>query len=427
MSGWEEDGKVCVREIKRLVDRAVKVPSDLVERISRAAAHSHAAWVEARKNSNFKEFEPHLQNMLDLRIEEAQALGYANRPYDAMIDLFEPYATERSIGQVFDELRGELVPFVQAIAGAEKKSDALIHGPSFPEEKQRAFGLKVVEAFGFDFEAGRQDSTVHPFCAGTLGDVRITTRFYPDDLRPAIFGMMHEAGHGLYEQGYSPDHRGTPLAQAVSLAVHESQSRLWENLVGRSLPFWKGYFPVLQETFPEALGSASLMDFYEAINIIEGSLIRVEADEATYQLHIILRFELESDLVNRRVAVADLPEAWNDKMDQFLGVTVPGDAEGVLQDVHWSEGLFGYFPTYCLGNIYSAQLFNKAARDIDGLEKSFEKGNFQELLSWLRTNIHSQGRRYPAEVLLERVTGEKPSARYLMDYLRRKFGPLYGL
>jgi carboxypeptidase Taq len=426
-SALDDDQQACLRDIKRQVDRAVKIPSDLVEAISRHVALSNAAWEKARADSDFDHFAPFLSTMVDLRIEEAQALGFADRPYDAMIDVFEPFASEASITAVFDDLRSRLVPFVQTILSKPKKSDALIHGPDFPVDKQREFGLKVIKDFGFDLEAGRQDVSVHPFCAGTMGDVRLTTRFFANDLRPALFGMFHESGHGMYEQGFDSAKRGTPLAEYISLGIHESQSQLWESMVGRSLPFWKHYFPQLQEAFPKALGGASLQAFYEAINIIEGSLIRVEADEATYQLHVILRFEIESDLVNRRIAVKDLPEIWNKKMKDYLGVDVPNDGQGVLQDVHWCEGLFGYFPTYCLGNLYSAQFYAKAQKDLGDLDAQFERGEFAPLREWLRENIHKHGRRYTASELVERVTGEPLSAVPFMDYMQEKFGPLYDL
>lgn len=427
MDDFDSDQKVCIREIKRQVDLATKVSSDLVEKISRHVSLSNAAWVKARENSDFSHFAPFLEKMVELRKEEAEALGYKDNPYDAMIDRFEPYADEASISKVFEDLRERLVPFVQNILSKPKKSDGLIHGPKFDIEKQRQFGLGIIRDFGFDFEGGRQDVSVHPFCVGTMGDVRITTRFYDDDLRPAVFGMFHEAGHGMYEQGFKSKYSGTPLAEHISLAIHESQSRLWENLVGRSMAFWKHYYPALQSTFPEALGQAGLEEFYEAINIIEGSLIRVEADEATYQLHIILRFEIESDLINGRIDVGDLPDEWNRRMEQYLGVKVPNDAEGVLQDVHWSEGLFGYFPTYCLGNLYSAQFFAKASEDIPDLDLLMEKGDFKPLLTWLRENIHCHGKRYPALELVKRVTGKPLSPESFMDYLEKKFGPLYGM
>lgn len=422
-----EDHQAMLREIKRSVDMATRVPGDLVEAISRHASHSNAAWVEAREKSDFTHFAPFLEKMIDLRVEQSHALGFSEHPYDAMIDRFEPFADESYISSVFDDLKEKLVPFVKKITAQPRKSKSLICGPLFPEDKQRQFGLEVIRKFGFDFEAGRQDVSVHPFCVGVPGDVRITTRFYPNDLRAALFGMMHEAGHGLYEQGFDEEYFRTPLAEAVSLAVHESQSRTWENMVGRSLSFWKHFYPDLKETFPDALGSASVDEFYNAVNVVEGSLIRVEADELTYQLHIILRFEIEKELINRKVSVSDLPELWNRKMEEYLGIEVPSNAQGVLQDVHWSEGLFGYFPTYCLGNLYGAAFFEQLKQDIPDVDSRIEKGRFGDLLSWLRQNIHRHGKRYPAGELVERVTGKKLTAEPFMKYAVSKFGALYDL
>lgn len=422
-----EDHRAMLREIKRSLDLATKVPGDLVEAISRHASHANAAWVEAREKSDFSHFAPFLSKMVDLRIEQSDALGFSERPYDAMIDRFEPFADENYISSVFADLKERLVPFVLKILDKPKKSDALICGSDFPVDKQREFGLKVIRQLGFDLNAGRQDVSVHPFCVGVPGDVRITTRFYPNDLRPALFGMMHEAGHGLYEQGFQEKYFGTPLGEAVSLAVHESQSRTWENVIGRSQPFWKHFYPKLQKTFPEAFGNASLDEFYEAINIVEGSLIRVEADEVTYQLHIILRFEIESELVNRRVSINDLPELWNQKMEEYLGINIPNDSQGVLQDVHWSEGLFGYFPTYCLGNLYGAAFYEQMKNDLPGINEQIEAGRFTDVLAWLRQNIHRNGKRYPAGELVRKVTGENLTAEPFMKYINEKFGPLYDL
>ncbi|MDP8254916.1 MAG: carboxypeptidase M32 [Candidatus Alcyoniella australis] len=421
------DQQANVRELKREVDRATKVPPNLVQELARHGTISHQAWAEARKNSDFAAFAPYLKKMIELRKQEAACLGFADRPYDALLDLFEPYADEASTKALLDDLRGRLVPFLQKILAKPKHDLGVIVGKNYPIDKQREFGLKVIKQFGFDFEGGRQDISVHPFCTGSLGDVRITTRFYKDDLRPSLFGMMHEGGHALYEQGIDPANVDTPLGESVSLGVHESQSRMWENLVGRGLPLWKHFYGDLRQTFPEALSSVGLDEFYKAINVVEGSLIRVEADEATYNMHIILRFELESEMFNGGIEVEDLPQAWNSKMKQYLDVDVPDDAQGVLQDVHWCEGMMGYFPTYTLGNLYASQLFAKASQDLGDLGEMFAQGEFKPLLDWLRTNVHSQGKRYVASELVERVTGKPPSAEDFMKYLETKFGALYDL
>ena len=421
------DQQANVRELKREVDRATKVPPDLVQELARHGTLSHQVWAEARKESDFAKFAPYLAKMLDLRKQEAACLGFEDKPYDAMIDLFEPYMDEEKTKELLYQLRDKLVPFLQKVLSKPRHDLGLIVGKDYPQDLQRDFGLEVIRNFGFDFMAGRQDVSVHPFTTGSLGDVRITTRFYDDDIRPSLFGMMHEAGHALYEQNLDADLDMTPIGQSVSLGVHESQSRLWENQVGRSLAFWKHFYGSLQATFPQALSGLGLDEFYKAINVVEGSFIRVEADEATYNMHIILRFELESDMFAGRITIDDLPDAWNAKMKEYLDVEVPDHANGVLQDVHWSEGMMGYFPTYSLGNIYSAQLFAKINEDIPELPNFIAKGEFKPLLDWLREKIHLPGRRYKAAELIERATGQAPSVDPLMEYLERKYGELYNL
>jgi carboxypeptidase Taq len=344
-----------------------------------------------------------------------------------MLDDFETGMDERSAAAILDDLRARLVPFLRKILAARRTDIPELVGRRYPVDAQRTFGLKVMADLGFDFEGGRQDVSVHPFCTGELGDVRITTRFFEDDLRPSLFGMIHETGHALYEQGTDPAHVLTPMGFSLSLGVHESQSRLWENLVGRSLPFWKAYYADLQAAFPDALAGVPLAGFYRFINRVEGSLIRVEADEATYNLHIVLRFEIERDLFAGRVAVSDLPAVWNAKMKQYLDVDVPDDAVGVLQDVHWSEGLMGYFPTYSLGNLYGAQLFEAAGRAIPDLAARIERRDFAPLLAWLRENVHRHGKRHSPRELIERATGRPPDAAAFVAYMERKYGEIYNL
>ncbi len=422
-----EDQRVNVREIKREVDRATKVPTDLVEEISRHISKSNNAWVEARQNNDFNHFAPFLARMIELRKLEAAALGFGDRPYDAALDLFEPGSTEPFVRDLLEDLRKRLVPFVHKVLGAEKHDDSPILRQPYPIDKQREFGLMVIGKLGYDFDEGRQDISAHPFTIGTKGDVRITTRFNETDLRQSLFAMIHEGGHALYEMGLPQEHADTPLGQSVSLAVHESQSRFFENVLGRSMSFWTYFYPDLKATFPTQLGDVSLPMFFEAINTVAPSLIRVEADEVTYNLHIILRFEIERAFMAGEVAVPDLPELWNAKIKQYLGIDVPNNADGVLQDVHWSEGLIGYFPTYTMGNLYGAQLREKLIADLGDIDRLCARGEFAPILNWMREHVHRHGKRYMAGELIERATGKKPNAEPFMCYLTEKYGPLYHL
>ncbi len=417
-----------LREIRRGYDRAVKIPADLVARIARASSLAREAWASAREASDFSRFAPNLEELLALKREVAELLGYDGEPYDALLDEFEPGERAETVAAVFAALRKPLSDFVRRLSEAKKKPDASIIHRRFPRDAQAAFARKLSKAIGFDFDSGRIDVSTHPFCSGTTpGDVRLTTRYDETFFSPAIFGVLHETGHGLYEQGFDPEHRFTPLGAAVSLGIHESQSRLWENIVGRSRAFWEKHYPDCRTAFPEALGDVSLDDFVGAINSVQPSMIRVEADEVTYNLHIILRFELERDMVSGSLSVKDIPEAWNAKMQELLGITPANDAEGCLQDIHWSMGGFGYFPTYTLGNLYAAQFYAAAERDIPDLTDRIRRGDCRTLLDWLRANIHRHGQRYRAGELVEKVTGRPLSIQPLMDYLRGKFSPVYGL
>jgi carboxypeptidase Taq len=328
---------------------------------------------------------------------------------------------------MFEELKAGLVPLISEIPADEDRSGPLFG--EFDEAKQEAFGREVITAFGYDWKRGRQDRAVHPFCINFGGpdDVRITTRFDPGWLSPALFATFHEAGHAMYEQGVDPAYTRTPLSGGTSMGVHESQSRLWENLVGRSRPFWSRYYPELQETFPDALGGTDLEAFYRAINDVRPSEIRVEADELTYNLHILLRFELEVALLEESLSVSDLPEAWNAKTEEYLGLTPADDARGVLQDVHWAAGLFGYFPTYTIGNVLSAQLFDAAIKECPEITEGIGRGEFGALREWLRENIHRHGSKYDPEELIVRVTGRPLDSGPYLRYLDAKFDGLYGL
>lgn len=423
-----DDMAVVVRRLKRQRDKRVKLPQTLVEELARAAILGQQAWQEAREKDNFPAFQPRLERMIELKRQQAEALGYPQCPYDALLDEFEPDALTADVAKVLEGLRESLVPLVAKIQASGRKPNTSILHRSFPIDAQERLGRMASAAIGFDFNRGQLDVTAHPFCS-TLGpnDSRITTRYYENYFNAAFFGILHESGHGIYDQGQPTEHFGTPLGEFVSLGIHESQSRLWENLVGRSRAFWNHFYPLAQQHFPAALGDVSLDDFHFAVNDVRPSLIRIEADEVTYNLHILIRFELERALLDKKLEAADLPEAWNVKYKQYLGVVPPSNKDGVLQDVHWSAGLIGYFPTYSLGNLYSAQFFAKAEADIGNMAEQFAQGNFKPLLTWLRENVHRHGQRYSASELVERATGRPLSARPLVEHLTAKMGVLYGL
>jgi carboxypeptidase Taq len=422
------DAGTTIRQLRRDYEKRVKLPQRLVEELTRESVLGQQAWVKAREKNDFQAFAPHVEKLFALKREQAEALGYKDHPYDALLDDFEPDAKTQDVARVLDELRQELVPLVQAIIDSDRKPPVEILKREFPKPAQEKFGREAAAAIGFDFEAGRLDVTHHPFCSG-MGphDCRITTRYDEHFFPSAFFGTLHESGHAIYDQGLRADQFGLPPGTYVSLGIHESQSRMWENSVGRSRAFWRHFFPKLQAEFPAAVGDVSLDDWFFAINNVQPSLIRVEADEATYNLHIIVRFELEQALITRELSVADLPGAWREKYKQYLGIEPPNDADGVLQDIHWSAALIGYFPTYSLGNLYAAQFFEAADRELGGLNEQFARGEFQPLKEWLQKNIHHRGQCYSATELVQLVTGQPLSHEPLMRHLRGKLGPLYGL
>lgn len=414
-----------VRVVSKDVDKARKVPSSLIAAMAEASGRAKGAWQKARSTNDFPVFAPHLERIVDLCIQHAEALGYEDQPYDALLDQYEEGATTREVTTVFDSVRKELVPFVHELTAAHPACEGPVHR-EFPEEDQWAFGLEMARRIGYDMNRGRQDRSAHPFSTSfSISDVRITTRLEKRFFNPAFFGTLHETGHAMYEQGIDPVLEGTPLADGTSLGMHESQSRMWENLVGRSLPFWEYAYPHAQKAFPGALSDVSLDGFYKAINAVAPSTIRVEADEVTYNLHIMLRFELEQELIAGRVDVKDLPREWNDRMESWIGVRPQNDAEGVLQDIHWSLGAIGYFPTYALGNLMSVQLFDAARRAIPDMDDQFRRGEFAPLLSWLQTHVHQWGRRRTASEILVASTGSDLSAAPWMAYVRGKFGALH--
>lgn len=422
------DGAATIREIRRIQHRAQKLPRRLVEELAGCIIHAQQAWQEARQANQFESFQPWLERIVALKREEAQAVTYLDVPYDALLDEYEPGATTKAVASLFADLRAELTPLIAAIAASSRRPNKTILERNYPPDRQAEFGTAAAERIGFDFAAGRLDLTAHPFCSSIgPGDCRITTRYNPRRFTDGFFGILHEAGHGIYEQGLDPSHYGLPLGMHASLGIHESQSRLWENQVGRGLPFWEFFFPKAQQAFPDALGGVGLVDFFAAVNDVRPSFIRIEADEATYNLHIILRFELEQALISGDLQPADVPGAWNEKFEQFFGILPPDAAQGCLQDIHWSMGGLGYFPTYTLGNLYAAQFMEQAKLDLGDLPADFRRGEFGRLKSWLNTKIHAHGLRYRAGDLCAQVTGKPLSHRPLMRYLREKFGRLYGI
>lgn len=428
--GDPTDVAANLREIRRAYRRATCLPQRLVEELARVTALAQQHWAEARAQKSFGHFEPWLKQIVSLKREEAAAVGFSDEgePYDALLDEYEPGASSSQVAIIFEQLRHELVPLLNAIRGAVKQAPTDILRRNYPLDAQIQFAHEAARKIGFDFHCGRMDVTTHPFCSGFgPGDCRLTTRYDEQFFSSAFFGTLHEAGHGMYEQGLPHAAFGTPLGSAVSLGIHESQSRLWENLVGRSESFWRYFYPRAQSLFATALENVELSQFLFAINAVGASFIRVEADEVTYNLHIMLRFELERDLISGRLDSADVPQAWNERFERDFGLIPENDALGCLQDIHWSAGLFGYFPTYALGNMYAAQLFEAAHKQLGNLDEQFRQGEFSSLLDWLRVQIHSHGQKYSAADLVQRVTGQPLSDEPLVRQLQTRFAPLYGV
>lgn len=421
----DSDDARLVKVAVRAYDNAVRIPTSLVEELARVATRANMAWVEARQKSDFTIFQPHLEKIVELTLQYASYFPEMEHPYDALLDNFEPGMKTADVKAIFDGLRPRQVELIQAIRSRPQVDDSFLHRP-FDEQKQWDFGVEVISRFGYDWKSGRQDKAPHPFTIG-LGsrDVRITTRVAPNFLNTMLFGTIHESGHALYNQGFAPHLDRTGLDGGASLGIHESQSRTWETLVGRSLPFWEFFYPRLQEYFPQLAG-IPLETFYRGINKVEPSLIRVEADEATYNLHIMLRLEIELALIEGKLAVKDLPEYWNAKMQEYLGLTPPNDALGVLQDVHWSYGSIGYFATYALGNLIAAQLWQKANQDIPDLTDQIRCGDFSGLLGWSRDRIHRHGSKFEPQELVMMATGSKIDPAPYLAYLTEKYSAIYG-
>jgi carboxypeptidase Taq len=411
-----------IRTARREYEKAVRVPPELVGEIRRASALGLSAWGPAKQQADFEQVRPHLETQLELRQRYVDCFPPAAETYDVLLDDYEPLMKTADVRAVFDELKQELVPLIEEIGEAGEIDDSFLKS-DFDPAMQRELGLEIVRAFGYTDAEWRLDETAHPFMTTPgAGDIRLTSNFRPNDLS-SLFATMHEFGHGVYEWGVDRSLARTPLHSGVSLAVHESQSRTWENLVGRSRAFWRWFYPRLQQAFAAQLGSIDEETFYRAVNKVQPSLIRIDADEVTYNMHIILRFELEQDLIDDRLEVSALPEAWNARMEEYLGVQVPDDARGVLQDMHWSGGALGYFPTYALGNVISVQIWERAIEDLGELDERFERGEFGDLREWLREHLYSMGAKFTPQETIERVTGTRIDAKPYVRYLREKLAP----
>lgn len=416
----------AVKEWRRDYLHDTALPTKFVEEFAKLTSQALIAWRSAKKENAFLQFSPYLDRIIQLCRKKADLLGYQDHPYDALLDQYEPDAKTKEVASLFSKLRTQLTPLIKKMA-QQPVDDKFLYG-KWDHAKQMEFSKKLLDAMGYDFSLGRVDFSTHPFSSSSHPtDSRITTRIHPECLMSNIFAILHEGGHGLYEMGLPQSHYGTPLGDARSLGVHESQSRWWETRIGLSKPFWQYFFPILKETFKGKLDHINLDVFYAAINKVEPSLIRIEADEVTYPLHVILRFELEKDLIEGSLNVRDIPEAWNAKMEEYLGLIPGTNAEGCLQDIHWSMGGFGYFPTYTLGNLYAAHLFEAFAKDHPTWEKQVSGGQFGFIKLWLHDKIYQHGKRYPTQELLKHATGKEFSVDPYLHYLKKKYGTLYKL
>jgi carboxypeptidase Taq len=428
----ESDDACLIRVARRDFEKASQVPSDLKGDLARAGSLGQEAWAKARAGSDFASFLPHLERLLELKARYVECFaGQVECAYDALLDDFEPEAKTTEVAALFAQLKEGLVPLISAIGeqvGAGPPAASLLQG-EFGRDEQRELALRALAPLGFEPGSWRLDEAAHPFMARCgFGDNRLTTRIDDDYLGMALYSSLHECGHGLYEDGVAPELARTPLGTGASLGLHESQSRLWENVVGRSRPFCSWLLPRLQETFPQAFaGSLEPEDLFRTVNEVKPSLIRVEADETTYSLHVILRFEIEQELIEGRLAARDVPGVWNERMHSYLGVEVPDDAHGVLQDVHWAAGLFGYFPTYALGNIMSAQIWERARADLSDVDERIAAGELGGLHDWLREHLYRHGRKFTPEETLRKVVGGPITVEPYLGYLREKFGAIYGV
>jgi len=415
-----------VEENKKEYERSVKIPPEMYQKYVVLTSQAEAVWEEAKGNNDFAMFRPYLEQVVDYTKQFVELWGYQENKYDTLLDSFEPGMTVGQLDKVFGELRDRLVPLVAAVAEKKPPNTSFL-SRKVPKERQKALSEYILKEIGYDFQAGRLDATVHPFATGlNPGDVRVTTRYIEDDFKNSLFSTIHEGGHALYEQNISPELIGTNLCTGTSMGIHESQSRLWENMIGRSREFWERYYGDFQRMIPE-FSDISLDEFYVAINEAKASLIRTEADELTYNLHIMIRYELEKLLINDQLKVADLPEAWNEKYKDYLGIVPPNDQLGVLQDVHWSGGGFGYFPSYALGNMYAAQMMHAMKQAIPSFDEHVRSGSFGPIREWLTEKIYKHGRVLTPSEVIRNTAGAELDPSFLTDYLQRKFSEIYKL
>jgi carboxypeptidase Taq len=423
----ESDDACLIRLVRHKYQKDTRIPTEWVSEFTQVTSNGQDVWTYARPKSDFAAFRPHLEKIVEMRKQYSDFFKPYEHIYDPQLDDFEQGLKTFEVKEIFDALRPQQVALLKQIGEKSQVDDSFLQ-VAFAEKPQWDFGVEVITAFGYDWERGRQDKSAHPFTTSFgYGDVRITTRFDPIGIHSALFGTMHECGHALYDLGIPKELSRLPMHEGASYAFHESQSRMWENLVGRSKPFWNRYYGRLQKGFPKELGSISEENFYKGINKVTPSLIRVDADEATYNLHIMLRMELEIALLEGSLMVKDLPEAWNKRMQEYLGIVPPSDKDGCMQDIHWSSGYFGYFPTYALGNLISVQLWECIQRDIPDLMEKIGKGEFSDLLTWLRMNVHKHGKKFEPQVLIQKITGSKIDPNPYLRYLKRKFGEIYNL
>lgn len=427
LTALNEQDRVMVMDTKKEYDKMTKIPMDEFQKFNMLISKSSMVWEKAKEQSDFQLFKPYLTEVIDYLLKFAAYRGYEGHPYNLYIGDFEDGMTVDALNTFFDELRERIVPLLKRIADKNKVIDTTFLNRNFPVDLQEKVSKELLAMMGFDLERGLLEESVHPFTMGAdIDDVRLTTHYYEDDLASALFSTAHEGGHAIYEQNFDRKYQGTPLASGTSNGFHESQSRIYENNFCKSRSFLNFWFPVLQETFPEQLGDVSADAFYEAINRVEPSLIRIEADELTYSLHIMMRYEIELGLIDGSIKVEDLPQVWNQKVKDYLGIEPPNDAKGVLQDVHWSEALFGYFPTYALGSAYAAQLAHYMSKEID-LDGCLSRGDFEPLTKWLNEKVHQYGALIKPNALIQQITGESLNSKYYCDYLEAKYSALYGL
>jgi carboxypeptidase Taq len=414
-----------LEETKESIEQNKKLSSAFIQKSAITRSEAFQAWEKARRKEDYQFFVPSLKKIIDLEREKTEYLGYENHPYDSLLNLYEKKLTVTSLEKIFKEVKNQIVPLIKQIRNTSQVDDSFLY-QSFDKDKQFDFSIEILKFMGYDFKAGRQDISTHPFTINfNAQDVRVTTRINENDLSEVIWSTIHEGGHGLYEQGLLVNHYGLPSGEFVSLGIHESQSRIWENNLGRGKYWWQFIYPKLQSVFPKQLSSVSLDDFYKAINKVEPSLIRTSSDELTYHVHVMIRYEIEKSLLEGQIEVEDLEEVWNQKYLDYLGVTPTKPTEGVLQDIHWSHGSLGYFPTYSLGSFYAAQFYAQAKKDIDNLENQLKNGEVGEFSRLMKKKIHQHGKLYGADQLCEKFTGEALNIKHFITYAKDKYGAIY--